>query len=118
MEGELGVWVFKRGKRIAELEITRGMNGPFQQILIFGSWIVGCSPTRLEIWKSAIYEHYTTLRSSRTWEGNGSGMLSGVVCSMPTLLNKIFVGKQDGGVELWNVSTGYGFWKDDRLELH
>ncbi|MCJ1393777.1 hypothetical protein MMC18_006653 [Xylographa bjoerkii] len=105
-EGEGGVWVFKRGKRIAELERSAGMDEPIRQLLIFGSWIVGCCTTRLEVWKSATYEHYTTITSSRSRAGRGSETLSGVLCNMPTLLNKILVGKQDGSVDLWNLSTG------------
>jgi U3 small nucleolar RNA-associated protein 21 len=66
-------------------------------LLVFGSWIVGCCESKIEIWKSATLEHYTTLYSQ--------GLLSGSLCSMPTYLNKIFVGKDDGAVEIWNVKT-------------
>ena len=104
---EIGVWVFKRGKRIAELEIPVGMNEPIRQLLIFGSWIVGCCSTRLEVWKSATYEHYTSLAPIRSNGGNGGNLFSGVMCNMPTLLNKVLVGKQDGSDDLWNLSTGY-----------
>ena len=107
VEGESGVWVFKRGKRIAELERTAGMDDPVRQLLVFGSWIVGCYSTKLEVWKSATYEHYTTITSAHSRAGQVSGTLSGVLCSMPTMLNKVLVGKQDGSVELWNLSTGY-----------
>ena len=103
---EIGVWVFKRGKRIAELEMPVGLSEPIRQLLIFGSWIVGCCSTRLEVWKSVTYEHYTTLRSIRSSHENGDNLLSGVMCNMPTLLNKVLVGKQDGSVDLWNLSTG------------
>ncbi|MCJ1420178.1 hypothetical protein MMC32_006535 [Xylographa parallela] len=105
-EGESSVWVFKRGKRIAELERTAGMDEPVKQLLIFGSWILGCCSTKLEVWKSATYEHYTTITSSSSRAGRVSETLSGVLCNMPTMLNKVLVGKQDGSVELWNLSTG------------
>lgn len=101
------MWVFKRGKRVAELELPRGTTEPLRQIIIFGSWIVGCCLNRLEVWKSATYEHYTTLVSSGLRNSRGSDALSGVICNMPTMLNKVLAGKQDGSVELWNLSTGY-----------
>ncbi|MCJ1383374.1 hypothetical protein MMC17_006487 [Xylographa soralifera] len=118
VEGESGVWVFKRGKRIAELERTAGMDEPVRQLLIFGSWIVGCCSTRLEVWKSATYEHYTTITSSRSRARPVSETLSGVLCSMPTMLNKVLVGKQDGSVELWNLSTGKLIYTITPPKLH
>ena len=105
---ELGLWVYKRGKRIAELQMPAGLAESIRKIVIFGSWIVGCCATRLEVWKSVTYEHYTSLTPPRSRDHQGGDVLSGVICNMPTLLNKILVGKQDGSVELWNLSTGYG----------
>ena len=98
--------MFKRGKQIGELELPPSLKEPVTQILIFGSWIAGCCSTRIEVWKSASYEHYTTLlppRSPGTISGN---TISGGICTLPTYLNKVFVGKSDGVVELWNLSTG------------
>ena len=103
-EAEKGVWVFQRGKQVAELE-PAGMNGePIQKLLIFGSWIVGCTASALEVWKTSTYEHYTTIHSGGNNETTTAGF-SGHVCNMPTLLNKICVGKKDGSIEIWNVST-------------
>ncbi|GJC94196.1 WD repeat domain-containing protein [Colletotrichum higginsianum] len=99
-----GIWAFKRGKKVEELEIPGDLDEPIQQILIFGSWIVGCAVTRLEVWKSATLEHYTTLH---TMAGKkGANEITGGVTNMPTYLNKICVGRKDGWVEIWNVSTG------------
>ncbi|KAK2008500.1 WD domain-containing protein [Colletotrichum eremochloae] len=99
-----GLWAFKRGKKVEELKIPEDLNEPIQQILVFGSWIVGCAVTRLEVWKSATLEHYTTLY---TMAGKkGANEITGGVTNMPTYLNKIFVGRKDGWVEIWNVSTG------------
>ena len=78
---------------------------PMTQILIFGSWIVGCCSSRVEVWKSATSEHYTTLTPTGS-RNVGVGGLSGGVANMPTFLNKILVGKRDGAVEIWNLSTG------------
>ncbi|MCJ1281318.1 hypothetical protein MMC26_000637 [Xylographa opegraphella] len=117
-EGERGVWVFKRGKRIAELEGTAGMVEPVRQLLIFGSWIVGCCSTKLQVWKSATYEHYTTITSSHSRAGQVSQTLSGVLCSMPTMLNKVLVGKQDGSIEIWNLNTGKLIYTITPPKLH
>lgn len=87
---------------MAELEVPKGLNEPIKRLLISGSWIVGCCASRVDVWKSATYEHYTTITPSGPHEGN----LTGDVCNMPTLLNKVFIGKQDGSVDMWNVSTG------------
>ncbi|CAD6498770.1 BgTH12-04430 [Blumeria graminis f. sp. triticale] len=99
-----GIWVFKRGKKVAELEIPSDMHETIKQILIFGTWIIGCCTTRIEVWKSSDYEHYTTLFS--TAAPNGGNELTGGIISMPTYLNKIFAGRSDGCVEIWNVSSG------------
>lgn len=82
-----------------ELELPRGLEESIQQLLAVGDWILGCGATRIEVWKSSTFEHYTTLQSA------SSSPLSGCICNMPTYLNKIFVGRQDGSVEIWNVKT-------------
>ena len=99
--GKVGVWVFKRGKKAGELEIPNGHSEPIRSLLVFGSWIAGCCSSKIEVWRSATLEHYTTI----TPTGPG-GMLTGDICNMPTLLNKVFVGKGDGSVEMWNISSG------------
>ena len=102
--GLQGLWVFKRGKRIAEFDLPTDLEEPITQILIFGTWIVGCCPTRIEVWKSATYEHYTTLYP--TAAQNDGNELTGGITNMPTYLNKIWAGRKDGSVEIWNVSSG------------
>ncbi|KAF1947761.1 Utp21-domain-containing protein [Clathrospora elynae] len=95
-----GVWVFQRGKKVAELELPRGGIERMRRLVVLGEWIVGCGSTKIEVWKTATLEHYTTL------QGASSSALSGSICNMPTYLNKIFVGRLDGSVEIWNLSTG------------
>ncbi|KAF1836178.1 Utp21-domain-containing protein [Decorospora gaudefroyi] len=95
-----GVWVFQRGKKVAELELPRAGIDRISRLLILGEWIVGCGNTKIEVWKTATLEHYTTL------QGFSSSPLSGCICNMPTYLNKIFLGRTDGSVEIWNISTG------------
>ncbi|KAF2085045.1 Utp21-domain-containing protein [Saccharata proteae CBS 121410] len=103
-EAARGVWVFKRGKKVDELETPPALQENISQLLVFGAWIVGCCATRIEVWKSATLEHYTTLTAPRI--GSAGSLLTGGICNMPTYLNKIFAGRQDGSVEIWNLSTG------------
>ena len=104
--GEQGIWVFKRGKKVGELELPAQSQEPVQQILCFGSWIIGCRKARIEVWKSATYEHYTTFSLQSSQSGGPSDFIAGPVCNLPTFLNKLFVGRQDGSIEIWNVSSG------------
>lgn len=99
-----GFWIFQRGKKVGELELPADLDQPIRQILIFGSWIVGCCQTRIEVWKTTTLEHYTTLHTVASKPGDNE--ITGGLCNMPTYLNKIFVGRRDGWVEIWNVSTG------------
>ena len=100
-----GIWSFRRGKKVEELDVPEDLDEPILNLMVFGSWIVGCCRNRIEVWRSTTFEHYTTLQPSRG--GQQGGVLSGGVCSLPTFLNKIFVGRLDGGVEIWNLNTGY-----------
>ncbi|KAA6412871.1 MAG: WD domain-containing [Lasallia pustulata] len=102
----VGVWVFKRGKMIAELELPKALCEPIRQVTVFGTWIIGCCLTRVEVWKSATHEHYTTITPPRLSKSTAVQSLSGAISHLPTFLNKIFLGKQDGGVDIWNLSTG------------
>ncbi|KIX02830.1 uncharacterized protein Z518_08773 [Rhinocladiella mackenziei CBS 650.93] len=102
-----GVWIFKRGRLVGELSTEDVYPQEIAQIIIFGSWIVGCGTEAIEIWKTDSYEHYTTIiPSSPSTDGRSQSIFSGHVCTLPTLLNKIFVGRKDGLVEIYNVSTG------------
>lgn len=103
---DVGVWVFKRGKKVGELEGPLDLSEPIKQIAIFGSWIIGYCSTRVEVWKSGTFEHYTTLTPTISNRGGHGGTLSGGMCNMPTYLNKLFVGKRDGSLDIWNLSTG------------
>ncbi|KAI9669654.1 MAG: hypothetical protein M1831_007350 [Alyxoria varia] len=102
-----GIWVFKRGKKTQEFQIPLSLDEDIVQLLVFGSWIVGCGSTKIEVWTSNNLEHYTSLFSpfSDGREGEGA-ILTGGICSLPTYLNKVAAGREDGSVEIWNVSTG------------
>ncbi|KAH7138910.1 Utp21 specific WD40 associated putative domain-containing protein [Dendryphion nanum] len=95
-----GIWLFQRGKKVDELELPRDLNENIVQFIVFGAWIVARCATRIEVWRSSTLEHYTTL------QGVSSSPLSGGLCTMPTYLNKVFAGREDGSVEIWNVNTG------------
>ncbi|GAW24733.1 hypothetical protein ANO14919_143250 [Xylariales sp. No.14919] len=99
-----GIWIFERGKKVGQLELPSDLQQPIKQILVFGSWIVACAVTRIEIWTTTTLEHYTTLFTMASRKGDNE--ITGGICTMPTYLNKIFVGRRDGWVEIWNVSTG------------
>ena len=99
LKGTSGVWLFQRGKKVDELELPQDTRETITQLRVFGEWIVGCCTTRIEVWKSATLEHYTTLYGAST------SPLSGSVCTMPTFINKVFAGRKDGSVEIWNLST-------------
>ncbi|KAI4132120.1 MAG: hypothetical protein LQ338_000874 [Usnochroma carphineum] len=101
-----GVWVFQRGRQIGELEMPINSHEPIEELIIFGSWIVGRCLTRIEVWKSASYEHYTTITPTSSRGSATRSTLSGGICNMPTYLNKVLIGKEDGSVDIWNVSTG------------
>ncbi|KAF7560504.1 hypothetical protein G7046_g3645 [Stylonectria norvegica] len=99
-----GVWVFQRGKKVDELELPADLAQPITQILVFGTWTIACASTRIDVFKTATLEHYTTIHTMAA--SNGGNEISGGIVTMPTFLNKIFVGRKDGWVEIWNVSTG------------
>lgn len=99
-----GLWIFQRGKKAGELALPSDLDQPIRQILVFGSWIVACCLNRIEVWKTTTLEHYTTLYTVASKPGDNE--ITGGICNMPTYLNKIFVGRNDGWVEIWNVSTG------------
>lgn len=102
--GQHGVWVFKRGQKFGSLEEGASHGEPIKSLCILGPWIIGCSLSELEVWKSSTLEHHTTIRPVSSDTRNTP--LSGLVCSLPTYLNKVFVGRIDGAVEIWNISTG------------
>jgi len=101
--GTQGLWVFQRGKKIAQLELPADLDQPLSQIVVFGSWILACGRTRIEVWKTTTLEHYTTLFTMASAKGDNE--ISGGICTMPTFLNKVFIARRDGWVEIWNVSS-------------
>ena len=100
VESRCGVWVFKRGKQDAELELPRGWSENVKSFCVFGSWIIGVCESTLLVWRSTTFELYTTL------QGVSPIPLTSCIASLPTFLNKIIVGRQDGSAEIWNVSSG------------
>lgn len=102
-----GLWVFKRGRLVEELDTRDTTHQSIKQILVFGSWVIACGSEAIEVWKADSYEHYTTiLPTGQSAAQHTRNVFSGLVCTLPTFLNKIFVGRHDGLVEIYNVSTG------------
>lgn len=102
-----GVWILKRGRLVGELDIKDTSSQEIRHLIVFGSWIVGCGPEGIEVWKLDSLEHYTTiLPSNHQNRPLSQSVFTGLTCTLPTLLNKIFVARRDGLVEVYNVSTG------------
>ncbi|KAK3672982.1 rRNA-processing protein utp21 [Recurvomyces mirabilis] len=99
-DGARGAWVFKRGKKIADLEVPKGWRQDIKAFCCFGGWMVGVCDTTLLIWKTATNELYTTL------QGVSPVHFTKCISSLPTFLNKVVVGREDGSAEVWNVSSG------------
>ncbi|KAI5360775.1 Putative small-subunit processome, Utp21, WD40/YVTN repeat-like-containing domain superfamily [Septoria linicola] len=97
---ERGVWVMKRGKKEAEVEWPAECDENVQAFCILGSWLVGVCDTQLLIWKTTTFELHTTLR------GISPIPFTKCISGLPTFLNKILVGRQDGSAEIWNISSG------------
>lgn len=102
-----GIWIFRRGKLEATIEVPDGSE-EMQQLHILGPWLIGCGTQTIEIWKSknGSYEQYTSLNPFGSGVKPGNKILSGLICTMPTYLNKILVARMDGIAEVWNISTG------------
>ncbi|KAF1820970.1 Utp21-domain-containing protein [Dissoconium aciculare CBS 342.82] len=100
VDGSRGVWVYRRGKKETELEFPSDAKEIVKAFCVFGSWIIGVCETQLMIWKSSTLELYTCLR------GVSPIPFTKCITSLPTFLNKILVGRQDGSAEVWNVSSG------------
>ncbi|KAJ5767892.1 hypothetical protein N7533_000475 [Penicillium manginii] len=101
-----GIWVFKRGKRVAALD-SPALDAPIERLMVFGSWVVGCWTGGLEVWKTGTYEHYASLRPRSAPDASSAeSVYTGAMCNMPTYLNKIFVGRTDGGIDIWNLRSG------------
>ena len=99
-DGARGVWCFKRGKREVELQLPKAWREDVQALCTFGGWLVGVCSSALLVWKTGTGELYTTLH------GTSPVPLTPCVSGLPTFLNKLIVGRQDGSAEIWNVSSG------------
>ena len=104
-QSECGIWVFKRGQKVGELEMPLGKPSTSKKLIVFGSWIVSCGENKVDVWKTGSLQHYTTIVPTAFASGTDA-RLTGDICSMPTFLNKVFVGRYDGNIDIWNVSTG------------
>ncbi|KAL4911641.1 hypothetical protein BDW74DRAFT_11335 [Aspergillus multicolor] len=101
-----GIWVFKRGKKVAALEAPIELPAPIEHLVVFGSWIVGCGGQSVSVWKNGSYEYYTSLSFPRAGGTACEEAHATQISNLPTYLNKILIGKSDGTVDIWNVKTG------------
>ncbi|CAK1360539.1 unnamed protein product [Cercospora beticola] len=99
-ESARGVWVMKRGKKEAELEWPADCDENVSTFCVLGSWLIGVCDTQLLVWKTTTFELYTSLR------GISPVPFTSCISGLPTFLNKVIVGRQDGSAEIWNVSSG------------
>ena len=98
-----GVWIFKRGRKIAELEEPMGgwNRSGWKEILVFGDWIAGVYGNgETIVWKVSTKDVHTIIQSSK------GGEVVGVV-HPSTYLNKIVIARAGGDLQIWNVKTGY-----------
>ena len=95
--------MFQRGKKIDEFSLPQGLDEDIVQIHTYGSWIIGCCATRIEVWNSDSLQHHATLQSP--FAGNKGNIITGGLATMPTFTNKVFAGREDGSVEIWNIAT-------------
>lgn len=102
-----GIWIFKRGKLVEEIQVP-DRSQETRQLLVVGVWLIGCGTKTIEIWKyrNSFYEHYTSLAPSGSGVQPGDHILTGLMSTMPTHLNKILVTRLDGIMEIWNMNTG------------
>ncbi|KAL9090087.1 MAG: hypothetical protein Q9159_002152 [Coniocarpon cinnabarinum] len=101
---ERGLWIFQRGKKTGEFLLPPTLDEDIVQIVVYGSWIVACCTTKIEVWQSATLEHHTTLQTP--FIGGKGSILTGGIAIMPTFTNKVFAGRENGSVEIWNIATG------------
>ncbi|KAA8570235.1 hypothetical protein EYC84_002549 [Monilinia fructicola] len=70
-DGHQGLCVFKRGKRIEEIPLPADLKEPIQQILVFGTWIVGCCSNQdrsLEDFDIRTLHDLVHYRSAKRWK--------------------------------------------------
>ncbi|KAF2097121.1 WD domain-containing protein [Rhizodiscina lignyota] len=100
-----GVWIFKRGKKVDELPLPEDFQDDIKRIIVFGTWIAACCLNRIEVWNAFTLEHHTTIYNSKPTRSGQLPSFTGVISTVPTYINKVFVGRRDGSVQIWNVST-------------
>lgn len=99
-----GVWIFKRGKKIGELEEpTGGWRLDWKEFVVFGDWAVGAFGNGdIVVWKVGTREVHTEIMTGK------NGGVVGLI-HPNTHLHKIVVARTGGNLEIWNVKTGLVF---------
>ncbi|KAF8251672.1 Utp21-domain-containing protein [Wilcoxina mikolae CBS 423.85] len=97
--GVAGVWIFKRGKKVGELQKPAQKWGAWKELIVFGEWVIGAFERALVVWKKEGGEVYTEI------EMGGKGGAIAAVCHPSAYLNKLVVARRNGDLEIWNVKT-------------
>lgn len=103
-----GIWIYKRGKKIAELEEPLGGwegKGELKEFIIFGDWaIAGYAKGEMLVWKTQTKEFYTSIKSPIAGNAREAEVMA--LVHPTTYLNKVVVARANGSMEIWNVKTG------------
>ncbi|KAG0135859.1 hypothetical protein HOY82DRAFT_498741 [Tuber indicum] len=95
------VWVFKRGRKVAELAVAgegRKKITGWRDLVIFGDWVVGVLDWGMVVWRRETREVYTEI------EMDNRGRITAAV-HPSTYLNKMVIARMGGVLEIWNVKT-------------
>lgn len=95
------MWIFKRGKKIGELQEPAQQWGAWKELIVFGEWVVGAFDRALVIWRKETGEIYTEIEMA-----GKSGAVT-AVCHPSAYLNKLVVARRNGDLEIWNIKTRY-----------
>ncbi|TGZ82394.1 Utp21-domain-containing protein [Ascodesmis nigricans] len=96
----VGVWIFKRGKKAAELQEPTRRWGAWKDLVIFGTWVVGAFDKAAVVWRKDTGEIHTELEM-----GGQDGALT-AICHPASFLNKVVIARRNGDLQIWNVKTG------------
>jgi U3 small nucleolar RNA-associated protein 21 len=96
-----GVWIFKRGKKIGELQQPSQNWGARKELIVFGEWVVQAFAKALVVWRRETGEVYTEI------EMGGKSGAATAVCHPSAYLNKLVVARRSGDLEIWNIKTRY-----------
>lgn len=93
--------MFKRGKKLAELQTPTRNWGGWKDLIVFGEWVIGAFDKGVVVWRKESREIHTEL------EMGGEAGVATAICHPASFLNKVVVARRNGDLQIWNVKTGY-----------